>query len=277
MRKGLMSISALALLVITCCSGSGEDPKPDGQKKRITLLTYNIHHGAPADPAAPAPPSVINLNNIAAVIKQSKAEVIALQEVDVNTTRSPNVEDHIDQAKKLAELLNMEYYFSKSIDYKNGQYGNLILSKYPLTNKRRFDLPAVEDGEQRSIALATVTLPDGKTFEFGATHFDLAAIRVAQAQFLNQLSKNINKPLFIGGDYNATPDSEEMIELKKEFTLSCKGPCPFTIPVNKTNRAIDFVAFNALAKQAFTLVSGVSMTGQYASDHLPVIAIFQYD
>src|SRR5690606_2962748 len=193
-----------------------EDPKPDGQKKRITLLTYNIHHGAPADPAAPAPPSVINLNNIAAVIKQSKAEVIALQEVDVNTTRSPNPEDQIDQAKKLAELLDMEYYFSKSIDYKGGEYGNLILSKYPLTNKRRFDLPAAPapDGEQRSIALATVTLPDGKTFEFGATHFDLAAIRFEQAQFLNQLSKDINKPLFIGGDYNATPDSEEMIELK---------------------------------------------------------------
>lgn len=271
MRKGWMSIGVLVLLVITCCSGSGEDPKPDGQKKRLTLLTYNIRHGAPYNS------DVINLNNIAAVIKQSKADVIALQEVDVNTTRSPNIEDQIDQAKKLAELLDMEYYFSKSIDYKGGEYGNAILSKYPLTNKRRFDLPPAVDGEQRSVALATVTLPDGKTFEFGATHFDLAEIRVAQAQFLNQLSKDINKPLFIGGDYNATPDSPEMMELKKEFNLSCMGPCPFTIPVNKPTKAIDFVAFNALAKQAFTLVSGVAMSGQYASDHLPVIAVFQYD
>ncbi len=270
MRNGLMSIGVLVLLVITCCSGSGEDPKP-AQKNRITLLTYNIRHGAPYNS------DVINLNNIAAVIKQSKAEVIALQEVDVNTTRSSNIEDQIDQAKKLAELLDMEYYFSKSIDYKGGEYGNAILSKYPLTNKRRFELPMPVPQEQRSVALATVTLPNGKTFEFGATHFDVAANRMDQAQFLNEMSRTLNKPLFIGGDYNADPSAPEMIELKKEFNLSCMGPCPFTIPVNKPTKAIDFVAFNTLAKQTFTLVSGIAMSGQYASDHLPVIAIFQYD
>ncbi len=220
---------------------------------------------------------MINLHNIAAVIKQSKADVIALQEVDVNTKRSSNPADQIDQAKKLAELLDMEYYFSKSIDYKEGAYGNAILSKYPLSNKRRLDLPAISGGEQRSIALATVTLPDGKTFDFGATHFDLNTIRVAQAQFLNDLSGQLNKPLFIGGDFNATPESEEMTLLKKEFNFSCMGNCQFTIPVVKPTKAIDFIVYNPLAKQTYSLLSGIAMTGQYASDHLPVVAIYQYD
>ncbi|HMR19451.1 MAG TPA: endonuclease/exonuclease/phosphatase family protein, partial [Sphingobacterium sp.] len=197
-KNGLITLGLMVILTITCCSGSDADPQPV-QKKRLTVLTYNIHHGAPATP------DVINLGNIAAVIKRSGAEIVALQEVDVNTTRSTNVEDHINQAEKLAELLDMEYYFSKSIDYKGGEYGNVILSKYPLSNKRRFDLPMPVPKEQRSIALATVTLPDGKTFEFGATHFDVEANRMEQAHFLNELSKTLNKPLFIGGDYNATP------------------------------------------------------------------------
>jgi len=274
-KSGLMSLGLMAVLAITCCSGSEDDPQPV-QKKKLTLLTYNIHHGAPADPKD-APPAVINLNNTAEVIRKSGADVVALQEVDVNTTRSTNPTDHIDQAKKLAELLGMEYYFSKSIDYKGGEYGNVILSKYPLSNKRRFDLPAIVGGEQRSIALVTVTLPDGKTFEFGATHFDLAEVRVEQAKFLNQLNKDTNKPLFIGGDYNATPDSPEMIELKKEFSFPCTGPCPFTIPVNKPTKAIDFVVFNSLARKTFSLVSSSAMTGRDASDHLPLIVVFQYD
>ncbi|MFD2554173.1 endonuclease/exonuclease/phosphatase family protein [Sphingobacterium tabacisoli] len=271
MKKGLLVIGALMFLVITCCSSSGESPQPEAQKKRLTLMTYNIRHGAPYNS------DVINLNNIAAVIKQSKADIIALQEVDVNTKRSSNAADQIDQAKKLAELLGMEYYFSKSIDYKGGEYGNAILSKYPLTNKRRFDLPAIAGGEQRSIALATVTLPDGKTFEFGATHFDLNTIRVAQAQFLNELSADTKKPLFIGGDFNATPESEEMLKLKEGFSFSCMGTCQFTIPVVNPTKAIDFIVYNPLAKQTYSLLSGVAMTGQYASDHLPVVAIYQYD
>lgn len=270
MKKGLLGIAVLIFIAVNACKGSGDTPAPADEKQKLTLLTYNIRHGAPYNS------DIINLGNIAAVIKQSNADVIALQEVDVNTKRSSNPADQINQAKKLAELLGMEYYFSKSIDYKGGEYGNAILSKYPLTNKRRLDLPAVVGGEQRSIALATVTLPDGKTFEFGATHFDLNTIRVQQAEFLNNLSVEMKKPLFIGGDFNATSDAEEMIKLKKEFSFACLGPCQFTIPVVKPTKAIDFIVYNALAKSTYTLLSGVSMTGQYASDHLPVVAIYQY-
>ena len=261
----LTNLSAIALLLITCCSSSSDTPAPTKSNK-LTLLTYNIHHGAPSNP------DVINLSNIAAVIKKSGAEIVALQEVDVNTDRS----NKVDQAKALAELLGMEYYFSKSIDYRNGEYGNAILSKYPMTNKRRFELPMTVPGEKRSIALATIELPNGKTIEFGSTHFDLAESRVEQAKFLNDYSKELNKPLFIGGDYNATPDSPEMIELKKEFNFSCKGACPFTIPVNSPTKAIDFIVFNGKAQQGFSFLSGVAMSGQYASDHLPKIAVYQY-
>jgi len=266
-RKGISGLIMMLALLVMCCSNSKDNPKPIETKKKLTVLTYNIHHGAPADS------ETINLSNIAAVIKQSNADIVALQEVDVNTERSGNV----NQAKVLAEMLNMEYHFSKSIDYRGGDYGNAILSKYPLSNKRSLLLPMPVPKERRSIALATVTLPDGKKIEFGSTHFDVEANRMDQSAFLVDLSKELVQPLIIGGDYNATPDSPEMIELKKEFALSCMGSCPFTIPVTNPNKAIDFVVFNQKARQMFSLVSGIAMKGQYASDHLPVIAVFQYN
>ena len=125
--------------------------------------------------------------------------------------------------------------------------------------------------------IATVTLPDGTSFDFGATHFDLTANRVAQATFLNELNQDLKKALFIGGDYNAVSSSPEMLELKKEFSFSCLGPCPLTIPVDKPTKAIDFMLSNKLASSRFSLISSTAMTGRAASDHLPLIAVYQYE
>lgn len=260
----------LILIAFVLLSTAGKDkvepPRVSSLAKLVTL-TYNIHHGAPENS------DVVNLNDIAAVIRKSGAELIALQEVDVNIPRSGNV----NQAKELARLLGMNYYFSKSIDYAGGEYGVAILSKYPLTNTRNELLPMPTSGEQRSVAMATVNLPGDVTIDFAATHLDLnVPNRTAQVEALNTLSKKLNKPFFVGGDYNATPTSTEMNILKKEFMLSCINTCPLTFPVRNPNRAIDFVAFNKLAASTFTLVSANAMNGEYASDHLPVVAVFNY-
>lgn len=261
-------LGAMALLNLMSCSGDEKLDLTPPAKKKLVTMTYNIHHGAPENS------EVVNLANIAAVIKSSGAEVVALQEVDVNVARSGKV----NQAAELAKLLGMEYHFSKSIDYNGGEYGVAILSKYPMTNKRRELLPMPTAGEQRSIAVATVTLPDGKSIEFASTHLDLnVPNRTAQAEFLNQLSTSLNKALFVGGDYNAIPSSSEMIKLKERFTLSCMSSCPLSFPVKTPTKAIDFVLFNAQAASSYTLVSSVALTGQYASDHLPVSVVFQYD
>jgi len=96
-RNLLKSMGMLALLAITCCSSSAEEPKPE-TKRKLTIMSYNIHHGAPADV------DVINLENIANVIRKSGAEIIALQEVDVKTDRS----NKIDQAKELNAQYNSQ-------------------------------------------------------------------------------------------------------------------------------------------------------------------------
>ncbi|WP_437918685.1 endonuclease/exonuclease/phosphatase family protein [Sphingobacterium sp. LRF_L2] len=260
-----ISLAILLLLTITCCSSTEENELLQ-EKSKIVMLTYNVHHGAPANS------EVVNLEHIAAVIKQSNAELVALQEIDVNVPRSGN----INQAEQLAELLGMEYHFSKSIDYQGGEYGVAILSKYPLINKRRVELPMPIPGEKRSVALATVRLPDGKTIEFGSTHLDLnVPNRTAQAEFLNGLSLTEAAPLFIGGDYNAERNTTEMILLQQEYSLSCVNGCPNSYPVRNPTKSIDLIVANKLAVKKYNVLSAVAMTGQYASDHLPVVVIYQ--
>lgn len=235
--------------------------------KKLVTLTYNIHHGAPENSTE------VNLNNIADVIRESGAELVSLQEVDVNVPRSGNV----NQIQELAKILDMHFYFSKSINYSGGEYGVAILSKYPLTNTRNELLPMPTAGEQRSVAMATINLPGAVTVEFASTHLDLKIPnRTAQVERLNAISKSLNKPFFVGGDYNAIPTSSEMVKLKEEFNLSCVSSCPFSFPVRTPNKAIDFVAFNKSAASKFTLVSANAMIGEYASDHLPVVAVFNY-
>src|SRR5690606_8214018 len=256
------------LSIVMLSSMQTKSEKPKSSTKSLITLTYNIHHGAPDKS------DVVNLQDIADVIKKSGAALVALQEIDVNVPRSGNTH----QAEELAKLLDMHFYFSKSIDYSGGEYGVAILSKYPLSNTRNGLLPMPTSGEQRSIALATVNLPGDKSIEFASTHLDLnAENRMAQVIHLNELSQKLNKPLFIGGDYNAQPHSAEMLTLKKEFALSCMDECPLTIPVKNPARAIDFVAHNKFATSKFKFQYATAMEGEYASDHLPLIAIYTYE
>jgi endonuclease/exonuclease/phosphatase family metal-dependent hydrolase len=257
----------LGALLLLSCGGKDKAEPPISTSKKLNTQTYNIHHGAPENSNA------VNLSNIAAVIRKSGAELVALQEVDVNVARSGNV----NQAQEIAKLLDMHFYFSKSINYSGGEYGVAILSKYPLTNTRNELLPMPTAGEQRSVAMATINLPGDVTVEFASTHLDLnIPNRTAQAERLNAISKSLNKPFFVGGDYNAIPTSSEMVKLKEEFNLSCVSSCPFSFPVRTPNKAIDFVAFNKSAASKFTLVAANAMIGEYASDHLPVVAVFNY-
>lgn len=258
-------IFVLTIFIYSC--NLQKDQKQPNNLKKLKTLTYNIHHGAPDNS------DVVSLSNIAAVIRKSGAELVALQELDKYVPRSGNK----NQIAELAKLLDMHYYFSKSINYNGGEYGVGILSKYPMTNTRNELLPMATVGEQRSVAMATINLPGDISIEFASTHLDLnVPNRTAQVERLNAISKSLNKPFLVGGDYNAIPTSTEMVKLKEEFNMSCLNSCPFSFPVRTPSRAIDFVAFNKSAASKFTLVAANAMIGEYASDHLPVLAVFTY-
>ena len=227
----------------------------------VKILTYNIHHANP-----PSEPNKIDIEAIAKVINESGAEIVGIQEVDINVSRS----EMMNQAEKLSELTGTDYFFSKGIDLEKGYYGTLILSKHKIIGKRRYDLPMPVKSENRSLAIVDVELPGGKTISFANTHLDLKEEnRIAQAEFINELGELYCKPLIFVGDLNAKPESKPIQVLEKYFVRNTKNNQPTSPNVNARNE-IDYIM--VLNNQEFEWKDYRVIKEEYASDHLPLFA-----
>ena len=236
-------------------------------KSSIKVMAYNIHHANP-----PSKPDVIDIDAIVNVIKKQDPDLVALQEVDVNTERS----GPLNQAEEIAKKLDMQYFFGKAIDYQGGEYGVAILSKFPLSEQKVNKLPTQSGtgGEPRVLATAKITLTDGTAIRFGSTHLDAQSDPSNRELQINEIGKIATAeqlPFIIAGDFNATQDSEVIKTLDYHFDLTCRL-CPPTIPVNNPTRAIDFIAFNH-PDDKFRVESHKVINETYASDHLPVFAV----
>ncbi|WP_316819848.1 endonuclease/exonuclease/phosphatase family protein [Pedobacter gandavensis] len=230
-------------------------------------MTYNIHHGNP-----PKSPGTIDLPAIAKVINQHTPDLVALQEIDKLTKRT----GQIDQLKQLAELTGMFYFFSKGIDFEGGEYGVGILSKYPIKNATRYPLPSKEglEAEARSLALIQVSMTNGKPLTFACTHLDLNnEHRMLQVQEINRILGKSKTDVILAGDLNLTSTTPAMKILEQHFTRSCTENCAPTIPQDEPKEEIDFILLKRGSRMK--VVSHQVFPNIEASDHLPVMAIYQ--
>lgn len=257
-------------LFITGCDSSkeGVDPEPDPKEETTTVkvMTYNIW-GARSG-------GIPGLQDLADVIKKADPDLVALQEVDKFTSRNSQ---NGDIAKELAELTGMEYYFVKAIDVSGGEYGDAVLSKLPIKGTKGYRLTTTAElgGELRSVARITIE-KDGKEFYFISTHLDHLSNesnRIHQAKELNTIIADLDKPVILGGDLNAVPDSETIKLLKMQLTMGCTN-CQFTFPTSGANRTIDYLMYaplNAMKVLNYQVFDYASRE----SDHFPVVATFE--
>ena len=261
------------LLVI--CSAKkpiqGIDKPVVGQARPgIRVLCYNIHHANP-----PSRPDFIDIVAIANVIKQEQPDLVALQEVDVYTTRSGKA---LHQAEELGRLTDMKVYFAKAINYGGGEYGVAILSKFPMEAMKNNPLPtsAGTGGEPRTLASAVITLPSGKKIVFASTHLDAQRSdtnRVLQAQKIVDILKQETLPVILAGDFNAVPSTNTMDIIDGYFTRACLTNCGYTIPVVNPTKTIDFIVYSP--KEKFKVTQQKVVAEVYASDHRPVMAVLE--
>ncbi len=163
-------------------------PPKDGNE--LTLVTYNIRgcrdDDGKADPLA-----------IADELKMTGADIIALQEVDNGLPRS----DFADQAKMIAEKLEMNYVFAPAINFFVGTYGNALLSRHPILSSTSVDLPY--HLEPRSLLEVEVEVA-GRPLRVFTTHLGLKkSERIKQFQFLHDyLKEYTGEPAIFMGDFN---------------------------------------------------------------------------
>lgn len=239
----------------------------------LKVLTYNIHHGEGTD-------GKLDLERIAKVIRDSEADLVALQEVDQNVGRSGQV----DQPAKLAELAGYPYWaFVASIPLDQGKYGNAVLSKWKFDKTSFVALPIVNvrGAEQRSALLSVVTVPDaGSPLVFIATHFDHRRPhedRLAAVETIHREMEQIKlDTAILAGDLNCTPDSPPAKQLKKTWSLTSE-PELLTFPADKPRSQIDYVAVWATRPAAkWKLISAKVLEEPVASDHRPLLVTYQF-
>lgn len=250
---------ALAGLLVP---GGPADPPGAGQPVRV--LCYNIHHGEGTD-------GVVDLTRVAAVITAANPDFVALQEVDRKTRRAGGV----DQLAELARRTGLRGRFGKQLDYDGGEYGQAILSRFPLGDLTVHWLPGAPDRERRIAAEARVTV-GGRELLFVTTHlhYQKAAFREQQAARLNELFGGGDRPVILAGDLNATPDEKPLSILSDRWAVATAGSARLTYPSLKPTKQLDYVVCRPAGR--FRVVESRVIAEEVASDHRPVLAVLQW-
>ena len=229
----------------------------------VRVLVYNIHAGRDAA-------RVDNLARVAELIDANDADIVLLQEVDRGTVRSGNV----DQLAELMRLTGMYGVFGKSLDYQGGEYGIAILSRWPIANDEvvplRIDPPQPRAGGSKEPRIALVAETGGLTI--ANTHFDASRDDTWRAQEVEELLRNaaVRRPLLLGGDFNAEPESrihERMLAAgTRDAWLDCAAGQGFTFPAARPVKRIDYVFLAGGAR-----CSSATVLETDASDHRPLL------
>lgn len=261
------------------------DQGGDASMLRVRVLTYNIYGGRNTDQKR-------DLDRIASVIRTLDPDIVALQEVDRHTGRINGV----DLAAELGERLGMAHIFGRAMKYDGGEYGEAILSKFPIEDVTHHGLPTVplppdspelQEVEPRVVLAAKVKFPDAdRSFIFMATHLDHLrdpSNKIVQAGALNDIARTYTgMPLILAGDLNAAPDSEPLAILGQFWRDAWPATKEVFAPGSRRNRRIDYVmlapekSWRVVDTYRGTEINRNDNAWQelltLASDHLPVIA-----
>ncbi|MFJ9603693.1 endonuclease/exonuclease/phosphatase family protein [Streptomyces althioticus] len=238
----------------------------------LRVATYNIHAGAGED-------QVFDLDRTAAALRDLRADVIGLQEVDV---RWGERSDFTDEARALAEKLRMRVFFAPIYDLapaaegaERRQYGVAVLSRHPVLDAENHEITRLSTQTSDPVpapapgfAEIVIRVKGVRTHVY-STHLDYRAdpsIRAAQVDDMLGILADDRGPSVLVGDFNAEPSAPELAPLW--HTLRDAAPdAGLTYPAIAPQKRIDLI----------TVSDGITVTGARthatdASDHRPVVA-----
>jgi endonuclease/exonuclease/phosphatase family metal-dependent hydrolase len=220
------------------------------QNSTLRLLSYNIRNGKGMD-------NKVDYDRTATVLKNSKADIIALQELDSVTKRNGGE----NTIQVLADKTGLFQVYGSAIPYQGGKYGVGILSKQKPLKYYTVPLPGRE--EERVLLIAEFT-----KYVIFCTHLSLTAEdRIASIAIINEQAEKFRKPIYLLGDLNAEPASKAITSLKQKWKM-LSGEEP-TFPATLPKKCIDFI-FTYKSKKAKVRSSEV-LNEPVTSDHRPVL------
>ena len=242
----------LATLALSTCTFL---PPIERSDMNVRVLTYNIHHAEGMD-------GTVDLERIAQVIRSQAPDLVFLQEIDRGMERSGK----LDQVEQLARSTGMLPSFLPTLEFDPGQYGILLLSRWPAHRVRHHPMPS--SGEARGLLEVQF-----ETLTVFVTHLDHQSTthRQESADLINQIMQDRpNELAILGGDLNAEPGSDPIISLLREWRSVSDDAYLSTYPADQPSRQLDYLMvrprYRWNVRQVEVLDEAV------ASDHRPLMA-----
>ncbi|MFC1563177.1 endonuclease/exonuclease/phosphatase family protein, partial [candidate division KSB1 bacterium] len=175
------------------------------------IMTFNIHHGEGTD-------RVYDIGRIARFLREHQAELIGCQEVDNKYSERSRNED---QPEMLKGVLGFQIFYGPNI---RENYGNLILSKYPILEAKNVKLPNPEEKEPRGLIIASINVKNRSIF-FLNTHLSASSPvnRASQVQHIRKIVIGMHKPVILVGDFNTRPSRQLQPLLEEGLLYSTRG------------------------------------------------------
>lgn len=247
----LLAVALMLFLPLSKVYSAESDTRNDNT---LRIMSYNVRNGRGMD-------NVTNFQRIADAIKKANPDVVAIQELDSVTGRSGQT----DVLRELAERTLMYHTFAPAISYDGGKYGIGMLSKEKPLSYYYLSLPGREE-------VRALLLVEFEKYVYCCTHLSLTeADRMNSLPIIRKEAAAFSKPFFIGGDWNAHPDSEFIKAIQKDFVF-LTNPGQFTFPADKPDETIDYIAAYAKDTTSFTRLSSAVLNEPSASDHCPIVA-----
>jgi endonuclease/exonuclease/phosphatase family metal-dependent hydrolase len=236
MKKILLILAVLALGATTASA------------QKVRVMSYNVRNGRGVD-------GIKDIKRCTDVIKDIRPDVVAVQELDSMSRRNKKY-----VLGEMAKLTGYHDYYHRTIPYRGGAYGIGILSRKKALSVDFHPLPCRK--EPRGLLVV-----EFKKYYLLCTHLSLnEEDRVTSVGIIRDVVSKLNKPAFIAGDMNASPNSRP-IKAFKEFTQVLNDDSKFTISSNKPRKCIDYILG---ANGSFKVTKDEVIYGILASDHLPL-------
>ena len=224
------------------------------------IMSYNVRHCEGVD-------GKVDVERIAQTINRTRPRYAALQEIDVGWDRSGKV----DQVAELGRMTGMVPTFAKTVSRDGGEYGIMLLSEVKPLSVRRLPLPGKEP---RALLLCEFA-----DCFVGNTHLSVAkeSERVESVSIIRKAVEGCEKPVFIMGDWNATPSSSTLAEMQSFLTvlsdMQPEGGTFHGLPGGNSGprgKCIDYIAVDSRHAGGWSVDLAEVVNERTASDHAPI-------
>ena len=240
----------------------------------MRLVTYNVHRCVGVDKR-------LDVDRIAGVIGELDPDIVCLQELDVGRARTGGV----DQARAIADRLEMAVRFHAAMTVEAEEYGDAILTPHPENLVRVGALPTVRGvpGLEPRGALWVRIEIGGVSLNVLTTHLGLVpreqrlqAAALAGKDWLGH--PDCTGPTLLAGDFNATSITRPYQTLTRNLA-DCQRqlglrPTVKTFPSGFPAIRIDHV-FVSPEIRVTAVRAPFSPLSRMASDHLPLVVDFE--